>query len=126
MSFKPAAELVFWTSAAAFFYTYVGYPLLLVFLRRLFPRVVRRAPLTPTVTVIITAYNEELALSAKLENTLQLNYPAEKLEVLVASDCSSDRTDEIVQEFASRRVKLHRQPQRQGKTAAQNAAVEKA
>jgi cellulose synthase/poly-beta-1,6-N-acetylglucosamine synthase-like glycosyltransferase len=76
--------------------------------------------------VIITAFNEEQALAAKLENTLALDYPSASLEIMVASDCSSDRTDEIAREFAARGVRLHRQPQRLGKTAAQNAAVEQA
>jgi cellulose synthase/poly-beta-1,6-N-acetylglucosamine synthase-like glycosyltransferase len=75
------------------------------------------------VSVIITAYNEERDLRAKLENTLALDYPKELMEVIVASDCSSDRTDEIALEYASRGVRLHRQTERLGKTAAQNAAV---
>jgi cellulose synthase/poly-beta-1,6-N-acetylglucosamine synthase-like glycosyltransferase len=76
--------------------------------------------------MIITAYNEERALAAKLANTLTLDYPRDLLEIMVASDCASDRTDEIVQSFGNQGVLLHRQPQRLGKTAAQNAAVEKA
>jgi cellulose synthase/poly-beta-1,6-N-acetylglucosamine synthase-like glycosyltransferase len=124
---RMAATIVFWASAGALLYTYIGYPLLLALLSRLRPRAVRRADgWTPSVTVIITAYNEERDLAAKLENTLALDYPQDKLEVIVASDCSSDRTDEIAREFAARGVRLHRQPERLGKTAAQNAAVEKA
>jgi cellulose synthase/poly-beta-1,6-N-acetylglucosamine synthase-like glycosyltransferase len=73
--------------------------------------------------VIIAAYNEERAIATKLEQTLALDYPAELLEVIVASDCSSDRTDEIVRSFASRGVVLCRQAERLGKTAAQNAAA---
>ena len=122
---RLAAEIVFWVSAAALLYTYVGYPLLLVLMSRLRGRPVRRAPqFTPPVSFVITAYNEERDLAAKLENTLALDYPAGLLEVIVASDCSTDRTDEIVREFAARGVRLHRQPERLGKTAAQNAAVE--
>jgi cellulose synthase/poly-beta-1,6-N-acetylglucosamine synthase-like glycosyltransferase len=124
MSFETAAKVLFWASAAAFFYTYVGYPALVWAVSRLRPRPVRRGAAEPTVTVVITAYNEERDLSGKLENTLALDYPAEKLEILVASDCSSDRTDEIARSFAPRGVRLHRQPERLGKTAAQNAAVE--
>jgi cellulose synthase/poly-beta-1,6-N-acetylglucosamine synthase-like glycosyltransferase len=126
MSLRIAAELVFWMSAAALFYTYAGYPLLLVVLSRLRPRTVRQADCTPSVTVIITAYNEERALAAKLEDTLALDYPQRNLEVIVASDCSSDRTDQIARDFGARGVRLHRQPERLGKTAAQNAAVERA
>lgn len=124
MTLKLAAEIAFWISAFALFYTYVGYPILLVVLSRVRPRSVRRAEWTPRVSVIITAYNEEQDLAAKLENTLALDYPQPFLEVMVASDCSSDRTDDIVREFAAREVRLHRQPERLGKTAAQNAAVE--
>ncbi|GAC1401750.1 MAG: glycosyltransferase family 2 protein [Pyrinomonadaceae bacterium] len=123
------AETGFWLSAFALGYTYVGYPVLVAFLSCVRPRPVRRATgnFTPTVSVIITAYNEERDLAAKLENTFALDYPTDKIEIIIASDCSTDRTDEIVREFASRtngRVRLHRQIERLGKTTAQNAAVE--
>ena len=122
---KFIAELIFWSSVVTLIYTYLGYPLLLAAVSWLRARPVRRqVAWTPIVTIIITAYNEELDLAAKLENTLALDYPAEKLEVLVASDCSADRTDEIALSFAPRGVRLHRQRERRGKTAAQNAAVE--
>jgi cellulose synthase/poly-beta-1,6-N-acetylglucosamine synthase-like glycosyltransferase len=126
MNFKLAIEALFWLSAAALFYTYVGYPLLVVLVSIIRPRTRRRGAFEPTVSIIITAYNEERDLAAKLENTLALDYPRELLEIIVASDCSSDRTDEIAQEFASRGVQLYRQPERLGKTMAQNAAVERA
>jgi cellulose synthase/poly-beta-1,6-N-acetylglucosamine synthase-like glycosyltransferase len=124
MSFDSALKLIFWTSAAALVYAYAGYPLLVAALSRVRPRRVRRAPNEPTVSVIITAYNEERDLASKIENTLALDYPADKLEIIVASDCSNDRTDEIARSFAARGVRLHRQTERRGKTAAQNAAVE--
>ncbi|HWS87142.1 MAG TPA: glycosyltransferase family 2 protein [Pyrinomonadaceae bacterium] len=119
-----AAEIIFWASAAALLYAYAGYPVLVWAVARLRPRPVRAAPFEPTVTVLITAYNEERDLAAKLENTLQLDYDPAKVEILVASDCSNDRTDEIVRAYGERGVRLHRQPERLGKTAAQNAAVE--
>lgn len=124
MSFGDVMLVCFWSGAALVAYTYVGYPALVWVVSRLRPRAVRRAEWTPRVTVIITAYNEERDLAAKLENTLALDYPGDSLEIIVASDCSSDRTDEIARAFASRGVRLHRQPERLGKTAAQNAAVE--
>ncbi|MGB7925666.1 MAG: glycosyltransferase family 2 protein [Pyrinomonadaceae bacterium] len=126
MIIRRIAEIIFWLSAAALLYTYVGYPLLLVVVSRLRGRAVRRADFAPPVSVIITAYNEERDLAAKLENTLALDYERDKLEVIVASDCSTDRTDEIARGFAARGVRLHRQPVRLGKTAAQNAAIEQA
>src|SRR5437764_1997269 len=123
MSFESALKLIFWTSAAALAYAYVGYPVVVAALSRVRPRLVRRAPNEPKVSVIITAYNEERDLAAKLENTLALDYPKDKLEIIVASDCSTDRTDEIARSFASAGVRLHRQAERRGKTAAQNEAV---
>jgi cellulose synthase/poly-beta-1,6-N-acetylglucosamine synthase-like glycosyltransferase len=124
MSLETAAKVLFWTGAAALAYAYAGYPVLVWLVSSLRPRVVRRGRVEPTVSVIITAYNEERDLASKLENTLALDYPPEKLEVIVASDCSNDRTDEIARAFAPRGVRLHRQAERLGKTAAQNAAVE--
>lgn len=126
MTLRLTAEVIFWLSAAALFYTYAGYPLLLALVSAVRPRRIRRGDFESTVSVIITAYNEERDLAAKLENTLALDYPPELVEIIVASDCSSDRTDDIVNEFAPRGVRLHRQPQRLGKTAAQNAAVAQA
>lgn len=124
MSVGAFAEVIFWASAAALAYTYVGYPALVWAVARLRPREVRRAEWTPTVSVIIAAYNEERDLTKTLESALALDYPKDRLEVIVASDCSTDRTDEIVRSYAPRGVRLHRQEVRHGKTAAQNAAVE--
>jgi cellulose synthase/poly-beta-1,6-N-acetylglucosamine synthase-like glycosyltransferase len=124
MSFSLVAQIVFWSSVVALCYTYAGYPLLVLLVSVFRARTVERAPHEPTVSVIITAYNEERDLGGKLENTLALDYPLSKLEVIVASDCSTDRTDEIARQFASRGVRLHRQQERLGKTAAQNAAVQ--
>src|SRR5918998_587343 len=116
MSIRLFMEIVFWLSAAALFYTYAGYPLLLIIMSRLRGRPIERADFTPHVSFIITAYNEERDLAAKLENTLALDYPKDRLEIIVASDCSSDRTDEIARSFSARGVRLHRQPERMGKT----------
>jgi cellulose synthase/poly-beta-1,6-N-acetylglucosamine synthase-like glycosyltransferase len=117
-------EALFWITVVALVYTYVGYPLLLLAVSFIRPKPVTRGDYEPAVTVIITAYNEERDLKAKLENTLSLDYPSHLLEIIVASDCSSDGTDDIVRSFADRGVILHRQLERLGKTAAQNAAVE--
>ena len=117
-------QVVFWAAVLALGYTYVGYPLLLFAISAIRSRPIKRRAVEPSVTVIITAYNEERDLKAKLENTLALNYPKDLLEIIVASDCSSDGTDNIVRSFADRGVVLHRQTERLGKTAAQNVAVE--
>lgn len=119
-------QAVFWTCVTLLTYVYVGYPLLVFFASRFFPRQVRYAKIQPKVTVLITAFNEEAAIRQKLENTLAIDYPAEKLEILVASDGSTDGTDEIVREFATRGVRLFRQEGRVGKTTTQNNAVQQA
>lgn len=118
-----ALETIFWGSVALIAYAYAGYPALVWALGKLFPRPVRRADVTPRVSVVIAAFNEERDIAAKLDNTLALDYPKERLEVIVASDCSTDATDAIVASYADRGVRLFRQPVRHGKTAAQNAAM---
>ena len=121
-----AAQIVFWISATALFYTYAGYPVLVYAVSLLFPKQVNRAEFRPAVTVLITAYNEEGDIREKIENTLELDYPKEKLEILIASDGSTDKTDEIVREFSIEKVQLFRQEGRVGKTITQNKAVEQA
>lgn len=121
-----AEQIVFWISAGTLAYVYVGYPLLVYLVSMLFPRSVARAEIEPSVTVLITAYNEETSIRAKVENTLAIEYPAEKIEILVASDGSTDATDDIVREFETLGVRLFRQEGRVGKTETQNNAIAKA
>src|SRR5215211_6598983 len=118
------ALIVFIITLALIVYTYIGYPILLYVLSQLFGKRVRAAEIAPRLSIIIAAYNEERDIARKLDETLALDYPKEKLEIIVASDCSSDRTDDIVRSYAGRRVILHRRPKRLGKTSAQNHAVE--
>lgn len=120
------ALFAFWASAGILVYVYAGYPLLVYLMARTRTEPVRRSAAEPTVTVLITAYNEEAAIREKIENTFRLEHPQDKLEILVASDGSTDRTDEIVESFSDRRVRLLRVEGRKGKTFVQNAAVEAA
>jgi cellulose synthase/poly-beta-1,6-N-acetylglucosamine synthase-like glycosyltransferase len=118
-------KAVFWGSLGALAWTHAGYPLAAGALARLRARPVRHAALEePAVSVIVAAHNEETVIERRLENLLALDYPADKLEVVVASDASSDRTHELVAEASSRdpRVRLLECP-RGGKVAAQNRAV---
>src|SRR5882672_11863617 len=117
-------EIIFWVSVAVITYAYVGYPLALGVVSLLRTRRVEKADVSPSVTFIITAYNEEKRIAEKLENTLKLVYPRSKLEILVASDCSSDNTDEIVKSYEERGIQLVRSSLRKGKEAAQKLAVE--
>ena len=105
-------------------YIYGGYLLLLqllVWFRG--PRRVRRENITPSVTLIISAFNEAAVIRKKLENVLSLTYPADRLDTVVISDASDDGTDEIVREYASRGIRLCRQNDRRGKTAGLNAVI---
>jgi cellulose synthase/poly-beta-1,6-N-acetylglucosamine synthase-like glycosyltransferase len=120
------AKTVFWLAAGAFFYVYAGYPLFLAIVGMFVRRKRFEPDYCPELTVLIAAYNEEDAIEKKLRQTLELDYPAEKLEVLVLSDASTDRTDEIVKSFPDRRVRLVRMEERRGKTHAQNQGVRQA
>src|SRR5689334_2816603 len=100
------SSTVFYTSLAVVSYTYVGYPLLMSTLARVRPRTPITADIEPTVTVILAARNEAAHLRAKIENLLELDYPAHKKEIIVVSDGSTDETDEIVASFADRGVIL--------------------
>jgi glycosyltransferase involved in cell wall biosynthesis len=119
-----AAEITLWSAFLLIAYAYVGYPAALMTLSMFRARGVKRGEITPAVTLILTAYNEEQRIGQKLDNTLQLAYPKTALEILVASDCSSDRTDEIVASYAKHGVRLVRAPIRKGKEAAQKLAVQ--
>ena len=118
------ARKVFWGSLGALAWTHAGYPLAARGLARLRGRPVRKVDWTPTVSVVVAAHDEEAVIERRLENLLALDYPPDALEIVVASDASSDRTDELVEAFALRepRVRLLRCP-RGGKVAAQNLAV---
>jgi cellulose synthase/poly-beta-1,6-N-acetylglucosamine synthase-like glycosyltransferase len=118
------ARGLFWASLAALAWTHVGYPAAAGLAARLRPRPVRKADVTPTVSVIVAAHDEEGVIGRRLENLLALDYPRDLLELVVASDASADATDPIVEEVASRepRVRLLRCP-RGGKVQAQNLAV---
>jgi len=119
-------EATFWVMVAAIGYTYAGYSLSIFLLAQLVRRPLRRAPIEPRVTYLITAYNEEKNIQTKLEQVLSLDYPHDKLEIIVASDGSTDRTDDLVRQFAHRQVRLVRVEGRVGKTETQNRAVREA
>ena len=117
------AEVMFWGSLVFIFYAYAGYLLALVVLSLFRNRTVLVGDIQPAVSFVITAYNEEARIKDKIENTLKQQYPRGRLEIVVASDCSSDTTDEIVRSYASSSVRLVRAPERRGKEAAQKLAV---
>lgn len=116
-------EKVFWLFIFIIFYAYFGYPMLLFIISLFINNCVRKKEITPYVTFLITAFNEEKSIKIKLENTLSLEYPSDKLEIIVASDGSTDETDDIVKDYFKEKVKLIRVEGRLGKTESQNRAV---
>lgn len=122
-------KFTFWFSLFIVFYTFLGYGILLYFLIKIRRTIKGRRPIPdvsfndlPTCTLVIAAYNEEGFIREKITNTLQLNYPANKLEVLFVTDGSNDRTPDIIAEFPQ--LKLLHKPERSGKIAAVHRAVE--
>jgi glycosyltransferase involved in cell wall biosynthesis len=119
------SRLLFWLSAGLIGYTYAGFPALVLARGRLRPRPHREEPVTPTVSIVIAARNEEASIGGKLDNLAALDYPADRLEVLIASDGSDDGTNELVAARAHDRLRLVDLP-RGGKAATLNAAVARA
>jgi len=119
------AKYILWISVALIFYTYVGYLIFLAMLSCFHrKKVIKDSAFRPRVSLIIAAHNEEKSIEEKLKNTLDLDYPVELLEIIVTSDCSSDRTDDIVKGYSNRNILLFQNVSRVGKTEAQNKAVE--
>jgi cellulose synthase/poly-beta-1,6-N-acetylglucosamine synthase-like glycosyltransferase len=116
-------EIVFWTASMTLIYVYVLFPVIVQLLAQRFGTAASMSDLTPSVSIIVTAYNEEKGIVAKLENLFALDYPSNLVDIIVASDASSDATDRLVRDYGSLRVQLLRVEGRQGKTACQNAAA---
>jgi len=117
----------FWSCVVVTVWVYAGYPLLLWVMSRVSTRrTVSHREIEPTVTLIISAFNEGKVIRRKLENCLSLDYPRPRLEIIVVSDCSTDDTDKIVQEYENTGVRLIRMPERGGKTRGLNYAVPRA
>lgn len=116
-------EIIFWLTVFIIIYTYIGYSLFIMLLSLFFNKKVDKKDIEPTVTFLITAYNEERDIERKLKNTLELDYPRNKLQIIVASDGSTDRTDEIVKRFSDKGIILHRVEGRVGKTETQNQTM---
>ena len=118
------ATLIFWLSVFLPFYTYLGYPLVLLALRAVLDREVKKRPVTPFVSLLIPAYNEASVIRRKIENSLALDYPPEQLEIVVASDGSNDQTAAIAQQHADgKRVRVLAFEQNRGKLATLNASI---
>ncbi|MCX7934535.1 MAG: glycosyltransferase family 2 protein, partial [Planctomycetota bacterium] len=117
------AEALFWICAGLLLYTWLGYPLLLFLLERCLYLPVRKRPVEPRVSILLCAYNEEANIAGKIENLLSLDYPADKLEIVVASDGSQDATAAIAQRYRDRNVRVIAFELRRGKPSVINDVV---
>lgn len=115
--------ITFWLSVVLIIYAYAGYPLLIFLFGRFGKPLKCSNKFRPTITLIFAAYNEEKVVGRKLKNCLALDYPRDKLQIIVANDGSTDATAEIVKEYANQGVELVSFPRRRGKLHALNDAV---
>lgn len=117
------ARVIFFTSLAAILYTFLMYPLLLRIIASFRPKRFPSPGFQPTISILICAYNEAAVISRKLDQTLELDYPKDKVEIVVVSDGSTDETENIVRNYDATNVRLLRTTERLGKTNAQNEAA---
>lgn len=124
---QDALETVFWTCLAVVIYAYVVYPPVIYICSRLFGRRDHPADCPedelPEVTLLVAAYNESGVIRERIENALALDYPKDKLDIVIASDGSDDGTNEIVESFADRGVVLQPFMPRRGKSVVLNDAM---
>ena len=127
MSSPSSLAIVFWTCSAAVAFAYLGYPLLILILSRLFGRKQTQESLSddhlPSVSLLIAAHNEEVDIEARILNALALDYPAGKLEIVIASDGSTDRTNEIIRRYTDRGIQLYAYEKNRGKATVLNESV---
>lgn len=128
MDLHDSREWIFVVSLLALTYTFVGYPILIGVLGRVFPRPIAREhpPVPPSVSVVLVAFNEASRIRSRIENLLSSNYPPEQLEIIVVTDGSEDDTPQIVGEYSARSVRLVKRENRLGKAACLNAGVPEA
>jgi cellulose synthase/poly-beta-1,6-N-acetylglucosamine synthase-like glycosyltransferase len=119
----PVHRAIFWSAIGVLAYVYVGYPVLLAVVRPLRRQPIRKSAIEPRVTVFIAAHDEASVIAAKIRNCLELDYPKDRLSIVVASDGSRDATNEIVRSFAAQGVRLIEFKDRRGKIAAINDGI---
>jgi glycosyltransferase involved in cell wall biosynthesis len=122
-------SVLFWLSFFVIVYSYFGYPLLLILLS--LSKGTEKIDgsnnwFEPSVSLIIPVHNEERIIKQKIQNTLLLDYPKDKIEILIVSDASTDKTKEIVLSYGTNKVMFFEQPHREGKASALNRGLQEA
>jgi len=115
---------VFWFSSSILLYTYAGYPLWIYLRSRLHPRSWRQEPRLPSVSIILAVHNGAALLRQKVDHLLSLDYPRDRIEIVIVSDGSTDDTNDILKEFPDPPVKSIRCSEQGGKAAALNQGVQ--
>src|SRR5262245_28626530 len=117
---------LFWFLLALIIYCYLGYPLLVFFAAKALERPVKRASFEPSVSVIVSVYNEQGVIERRVRDLFDCDYPREKIEILVGSDGSTDRTNAIVEQMCDSRLKFFAFSERRGKVSVLNDLISKA
>jgi biofilm PGA synthesis N-glycosyltransferase PgaC len=119
-------EILFWISLALIVYCYLAYPLLVYVLSSFAANSAAKSDFEPTVSIILSAYNEEEFIVDKIKNLLSLDYPADKIEILIGSDGSTDQTNNLVKSLVSPQISFYLFLERRGKAATINELAVKA
>jgi len=126
MSATHVLAYAFWCAACLMLYTYAGYPLWMYLRSRLHPRPTRQEPMFPTVSIILAVHNGAALLRVKVNHLLSLDYPRDRMEIVIVSDGSTDGTDDILKEFPDPPVRSMRCTEHCGKAAALNMGMQSA
>lgn len=116
-------KILFWIVLLLVGYAYLLYPIVLFVLARFKKEILQKSDILPGVSIIVSAYNEEVVIEEKIKNCLELDYPKENLEIIIASDGSDDRTNEIVEKYSKRGVVLADYKERRGKAEVLNQTI---
>ena len=126
MNYSEIAIIIFWISIFLTFWAYIGYYIFLKIVAMFYRKDISKTGDKPFISVVVTAYNEEKRIRHKIENIFKTSYPRDKMEIIVASDCSTDKTNEIVTSFKDQGVRLIAFAERHGKHYCQAEAVQQA
>lgn len=124
-------KYIFWISVIIIFYVYIGYPLLIYLLSLFYKKPLRGKYIYPTVSILVSVYNEEKNIETKIQSLIHLDYPGERFEILIGSDGSTDRTNEILKAYqpmspSVHKIKVYFKPERQGKPGMLNLLAKEA